>query len=54
MTRRAVARTLMYLSLVVASVVVLLPLVVVLLTSLKTEQEMADDSGALTLPRQPR
>ncbi|UJV46483.1 carbohydrate ABC transporter permease [Streptomyces sp. AMCC400023] len=50
MTRRRVARTLTYLSLVGASVVVLLPLLVVLLTSLKTEREMADDSGALTLP----
>ncbi|MBE4734371.1 ABC transporter permease subunit [Streptomyces caniscabiei] len=50
MTRRRVARTLIYLSLVGASVVVLLPLLVVLLTSLKTEREMADDSGALTLP----
>ncbi|MBD9728043.1 carbohydrate ABC transporter permease [Streptomyces caniscabiei] len=49
-TRRRVARTLTYLSLVGASVVVLLPLLVVLLTSLKTEREMADDSGALTLP----
>lgn len=49
-TRRRVARTLTYLSLVGASVVVLLPLFVVLLTSLKTEREMADDSGALTLP----
>ncbi|MFF9773517.1 carbohydrate ABC transporter permease [Streptomyces sp. NPDC013978] len=50
MTRRRVARALTYLSLVGASVVVLLPLLVVLLTSLKTEREMADDSGALTLP----
>ncbi|MEE1758632.1 MULTISPECIES: carbohydrate ABC transporter permease [unclassified Streptomyces] len=49
-TRGRVARTLTYLSLVGASVVVLLPLLVVLLTSLKTEREMADDSGALTLP----
>lgn len=48
--RRRVARTLTYLSLVGASVVVLLPLLVVLLTSLKTEEEMADGSGALTLP----
>ncbi|UUU25556.1 carbohydrate ABC transporter permease [Streptomyces sp. DSM 40750] len=48
--RRRVARTLTYLSLVGASVVVLLPLLVVLLTSLKTERQMADDSGALTLP----
>jgi ABC-type glycerol-3-phosphate transport system permease component len=48
--RRRVARTLTYLSLVGASIVVLLPLLVVLLTSLKTERQMADDSGALTLP----
>ncbi|MPY56885.1 carbohydrate ABC transporter permease [Streptomyces spongiae] len=48
--RRAVARTLTYVSLVVAVVVVLLPLTVVFLTSLKTSKEMADDSGALTLP----
>ncbi|MPY48608.1 carbohydrate ABC transporter permease [Streptomyces acidicola] len=48
--RRGVARTFTYLSLVVASVVVLLPLAVVFLTSLKTSQEMADDSGALSLP----
>lgn len=48
--RRQVARTLTYLSLVLASAVVLLPLLVVLLTSLKTERQMADDSGALTLP----
>jgi ABC-type glycerol-3-phosphate transport system permease component len=50
MTRRAVARTLMYLSLITAAVVVLLPLGVVLLTSLKTDKEMANGSGALTLP----
>ncbi|WP_369173124.1 carbohydrate ABC transporter permease [Streptomyces sp. R28] len=50
MTRRAVARTLMYLSLVAATVVVLLPLAAVVLTSLKSESEMADDSGALALP----
>ncbi|MCF1596908.1 carbohydrate ABC transporter permease [Streptomyces muensis] len=50
MTRGAVARTLMYLSLVAATVVVLLPLAAVVLTSLKTEREMADDSGALALP----
>jgi ABC-type glycerol-3-phosphate transport system permease component len=48
--RRRVARTLTYLSLVGASIVVLLPLLVVLLTSLKTERQMADDSGALTPP----
>ncbi|MGW1720523.1 carbohydrate ABC transporter permease [Streptomyces sp. NPDC002156] len=50
MTRRAVARTFVYLSLVLAAVVVLLPLGVIVLTSLKSEQEMADDSGALSLP----
>ncbi|CAM5702179.1 putative L-arabinose transport system permease protein AraQ [Streptomyces afghaniensis 772] len=53
MTRRAVARVLVYLSLVVATLVVLLPLTVVFLTSLKTSGEMADDSGALTLPDDP-
>ncbi|WP_458246161.1 carbohydrate ABC transporter permease [Streptomyces sp. MAI_2237] len=50
MTRRAVARTLVYLSLIAASVVVLLPLIVVLLTSLKTERETSNDTGALSLP----
>ncbi|WP_369029510.1 carbohydrate ABC transporter permease [Streptomyces adonidis] len=50
MTRRVVARTFVYLSLVLAAVVVLLPLGVIVLTSLKSEQEMADDSGALSLP----
>ncbi|WLW51552.1 carbohydrate ABC transporter permease [Streptomyces sp. YU58] len=50
MTRRTVARTLVYLSLIAATVVVLLPLLVVLLTSLKSEREMADASGALSLP----
>ncbi|GAQ61856.1 carbohydrate ABC transporter permease [Streptomyces scabiei] len=49
-SRGRVARTLTYLSLAGASVVVLLPLVAVLLTSLKTERQMAEDSGALTLP----
>ncbi|MET9390729.1 carbohydrate ABC transporter permease [Streptomyces sp. NPDC006624] len=53
MTRRAVARAAMYLSLIAATVVVLLPLTAVLLTSLKTEREMADDSGALALPGDP-
>ncbi|MCZ9336658.1 carbohydrate ABC transporter permease, partial [Streptomyces sp. TRM76130] len=47
--RRAVARALTYLSLAVATLVVLLPLTVVLLTSLKTSGEMADGSGALAL-----
>jgi multiple sugar transport system permease protein len=50
LSRRGIARTLTYLSLVIASVVVLLPLLVVVLTSLKSEKEMANDSGALQLP----
>ncbi|MFH0174088.1 carbohydrate ABC transporter permease [Streptomyces cacaoi] len=50
MTRRAVARALVYLSLIAATLVVLLPLGVVVLTSLKTENETANGSGALTLP----
>lgn len=50
MTRRTVARTLVYLSLIAATVVVLLPLAAVLLTSLKSEQEMAKGGGALALP----
>ncbi|GGX06517.1 carbohydrate ABC transporter permease [Streptomyces lomondensis] len=50
MTRRAVARALVYLSLIAATVVVLLPLAAVLLTSLKSEREMADGSEALALP----
>ncbi|MEU1850780.1 carbohydrate ABC transporter permease [Streptomyces sp. NPDC019990] len=53
MTRRAVTRALVYLSLVLATLVVLLPLTVVFLTSLKTSGEMAGDSGALTLPDDP-
>ncbi|MFE7929306.1 carbohydrate ABC transporter permease [Streptomyces sp. NPDC057456] len=50
MTRRTVARALVYVSLIAATLVVLLPLGVVLLTSLKTENETANGSGALTLP----
>ncbi|MFJ4518285.1 carbohydrate ABC transporter permease [Streptomyces sp. NPDC088816] len=50
MTRRIVARALLHVSLAAASAVVLLPLGAVLLTSLKTPEEMADDGGALTLP----
>ncbi|MFF3333462.1 carbohydrate ABC transporter permease [Streptomyces sp. NPDC002888] len=50
MTRRAVARTLVYLSLILAALVVLLPLGVVFLTSLKTPEETARGGGALTLP----
>ncbi|GHH92005.1 carbohydrate ABC transporter permease [Streptomyces capillispiralis] len=53
MTRRTLARTLVYLSLALATLVVLLPLAVVLLTSLKSPQEMADGSGALALPDDP-
>ncbi|MGX1304008.1 raffinose/stachyose/melibiose transport system permease protein [Streptomyces albogriseolus] len=53
MTRRTVARALVYLSLSAATLVVLLPLAVVLLTSLKTPREMADGSGALALPDDP-
>ncbi|MEU9312780.1 carbohydrate ABC transporter permease [Streptomyces sp. NPDC048256] len=53
MTRRAVARALVYLSLIAATLVVLLPLGVVLLTSLKTENETANGSGALTPPHDP-
>ncbi|WP_181805450.1 carbohydrate ABC transporter permease [Streptomyces shenzhenensis] len=50
MTRRRVTRALVYLSLTAAALVVLLPLSVVLLTSLKSPAEMADGSGALTPP----
>ncbi|MEU7467432.1 carbohydrate ABC transporter permease [Streptomyces sp. NPDC044984] len=53
MTRRTVVRTLVYLSLVLATLVVLLPLTVVFLTSLKSSEEMADGSGALALPDDP-
>jgi len=53
MTRRTISRALVHLSLVAATVVVLLPLVVVLLTSLKSEKEMANTSGALDLPDDP-
>ncbi|GAA2535775.1 MULTISPECIES: carbohydrate ABC transporter permease [Streptomyces] len=53
MTRRTVARTLVYLSLILATLVVLLPLTVVFLTSLKTSGEMANGSGALALPDDP-
>ncbi|MFE5998217.1 carbohydrate ABC transporter permease [Streptomyces sp. NPDC056454] len=45
----ATAAVLKYLSLLVASAVVLVPLIVVLLTSLKTESEVAS-SGPLSLP----
>ncbi|MFG3142810.1 carbohydrate ABC transporter permease [Streptomyces sp. NPDC048211] len=47
--RGRAGRTFIYLSLVVASLVVLLPLTVIFLTSLKTSRE-ASDGGALSLP----
>ncbi|MFI9155268.1 carbohydrate ABC transporter permease [Streptomyces sp. NPDC053367] len=47
--RRRIGPALVYLSLVAASLVVLIPLVVVFLTSLKTSSEV-DDGGALSLP----
>ncbi|MEU6665358.1 carbohydrate ABC transporter permease [Streptomyces sp. NPDC046727] len=50
MTRRTAARALSYASLIAATLVVLLPLAVVLLTSLKSAREMTDGSGALTPP----
>ncbi|MEU1254936.1 carbohydrate ABC transporter permease [Streptomyces chartreusis] len=53
MTRRTVARTLVYVSLIAATVVVLLPPAAVVLTSLKSEREMANGSGALALPDDP-
>ncbi|MFI8165200.1 carbohydrate ABC transporter permease [Streptomyces sp. NPDC085931] len=53
MTRRAVARALMYASLLTATAVVLLPPAAVLLTSLKSEREMANGSEALALPDDP-
>lgn len=53
MTRRAVTRVLVYLSLITATALVLLPLAAVFLTSLKSEKEMADGSGALALPDDP-
>ncbi|MFB6848754.1 carbohydrate ABC transporter permease [Streptomyces sp. NPDC056373] len=53
MTRRAVTRVLVHLSLIAATAVVLLPLAAVFLTSLKSEREMADGSGALALPEDP-
>ncbi|MGC2998327.1 carbohydrate ABC transporter permease [Streptomyces sp. G35A] len=53
MTRRTVARALVYLSLILATLIVLLPLAVVFLTSLKSPKEMANGSGALALPDDP-
>ncbi|MET9801785.1 carbohydrate ABC transporter permease [Streptomyces sp. NPDC006368] len=47
--RRMLGPALTYLSLIVASLVVLVPLAVVFLTSLKTSEEVAD-GGALSLP----
>ncbi|MDR3081931.1 MAG: carbohydrate ABC transporter permease [Streptomyces sp.] len=49
--RPRIGTVLTYLSLVVASLVVLVPLVVVFLTSLKTSGEVADGGSALSLPR---
>ncbi|MEU2022238.1 carbohydrate ABC transporter permease [Streptomyces sp. NPDC016469] len=48
-TRGRIGQSLVYLSLVIASLVVVLPLAVVFLTSLKTSSE-ATDGGALSLP----
>ncbi|MHC5903067.1 carbohydrate ABC transporter permease [Streptomyces sp. S6] len=50
MTRRALARALIYATLILATLVVLLPLAVVLLTSLKTDDELARGDEALALP----
>jgi multiple sugar transport system permease protein len=47
--RRPLGPALTYLSLIIASMVVLVPLVVVFLTSLKTSREVSD-GGALSLP----
>ncbi|MEU0088263.1 carbohydrate ABC transporter permease [Streptomyces sp. NPDC006274] len=47
--RRPLGPALTYLSLIIASLVVLVPLVVVFLTSLKTSREVSD-GGALSLP----
>jgi multiple sugar transport system permease protein len=49
--RARVAKSLKYLSLVIISVVLLLPLIAVLLTSLKTSTEANGSSGAFTLPK---
>ncbi|WP_338118019.1 carbohydrate ABC transporter permease [Streptomyces coryli] len=48
--RRATATGLKYLSLVLASAVVIVPLIVIFLTSLKTPQEAAADDAAFSLP----
>ncbi|MET7439286.1 carbohydrate ABC transporter permease [Streptomyces sp. NPDC004082] len=47
--RRRIAPALTYLSLIVASLIIMVPLVVVFLTSLKTSKEVTD-GGALSLP----
>ncbi|MEU5093261.1 carbohydrate ABC transporter permease [Streptomyces sp. NPDC020996] len=47
---RGIGSALIYLSLVVASLVVLIPLAVVFLTSLKTAKEATDGGGAFQLP----
>ncbi|MGW0710905.1 carbohydrate ABC transporter permease [Streptomyces sp. NPDC002643] len=47
---RGIGSALIYLSLVLASLVVLVPLAVVFLTSLKTEKEATDGGGAFQLP----
>jgi multiple sugar transport system permease protein len=48
--RSSTAATLKYLSLVFAGVVVLLPMVAVLMTALKTAKEVGNDTSALTPP----
>jgi multiple sugar transport system permease protein len=48
-SRRRIAPALTYLSLVLASLIIMVPLVVVFLTSLKTSKEVTD-GGALSLP----
>ncbi|MEU6506287.1 carbohydrate ABC transporter permease [Streptomyces sp. NPDC046942] len=53
MSRRRALRALVYATLIAATLVVLLPLGVVLLTSLKSSKEMTDGSGALTPPDDP-
>ncbi|MEX3106481.1 MULTISPECIES: carbohydrate ABC transporter permease [unclassified Streptomyces] len=50
MTRRSVSRALVHLSLILATLIVLLPLTVVFLTSLKTDDELARSDQALALP----
>ncbi|WP_416967680.1 carbohydrate ABC transporter permease [Streptomyces sp. 4F14] len=50
MTRRTISRALVHLSLILATLIVLLPLTVVLLTSFKTDDELARGDQALSLP----